>query len=118
MSDEPETPGFPASYLGDGLYASFDGFNIWLSAERDGMTHRVALEPSTWNSLQDYVIELDKLRIAAHAKAEKQHVLDNHAPDGETPTAKTVDGVRYVTSDEAIKGTEADPDSKRAVDGD
>lgn len=34
-------------YLGDGLYASFDGFNIWLRAPRPDGDHRVAMEPGT-----------------------------------------------------------------------
>jgi hypothetical protein len=33
-------------YLGDGLYASFDGFMFVLRAPRDGGDHWVGLEPS------------------------------------------------------------------------
>ena len=39
------------TYLGDGLYASFDGSKISLSAPREGGDHRVALEPSTYHAL-------------------------------------------------------------------
>jgi hypothetical protein len=42
-------------YLGDGLYASFDGFAIWLRAPREnGVDHVVALEPQVWNELAAY----------------------------------------------------------------
>jgi hypothetical protein len=33
------------TFLGDGLYASFDGFSLWLRAPRIGGDHVVALEP-------------------------------------------------------------------------
>jgi hypothetical protein len=39
------------TYLGDGLYASFDGEQIWLRAAREGRDRRVALEPSTYRAL-------------------------------------------------------------------
>jgi sialic acid synthase SpsE len=47
-------------YLGDGLYAEYDGWHIWLKADRDGMTHSVALEPPVWNALVAYVDDLKK----------------------------------------------------------
>ena len=40
--DEP----FPETYLGDGLYASFDGYQVILRAPREGGDHFVALKPS------------------------------------------------------------------------
>ena len=39
------------TYLGDGLYASFNGHSIILRATRENEDHWVALEPSTWDSL-------------------------------------------------------------------
>ena len=33
------------SYLGEGVYASFDGYHVWLKTERDGQEHKIALEP-------------------------------------------------------------------------
>ena len=39
------------TYLGDGLYASFDGFSIWLRAPRENGDHLVALEPSVYAAL-------------------------------------------------------------------
>lgn len=41
-------------YLGDGVYAGYDGYQIWLLVERDGRTERVALEPATLLALQRY----------------------------------------------------------------
>ena len=35
------------TYLGDGLYASFDGYQVRLRAPRDGVDHEVFLESST-----------------------------------------------------------------------
>ena len=39
------------TYLGDGLYASFDGYQIKLRAPRPDGDHWVALEPSVYESL-------------------------------------------------------------------
>ncbi len=41
-------------YLGDGLYASFDGFQIWLRAPRIGGDHEVALAPGVFRNLIDF----------------------------------------------------------------
>jgi hypothetical protein len=46
-----------ASYLGDGVYASFDGWHIWLrtgSHEARDATNSVALEPAVFNALLEY----------------------------------------------------------------
>ncbi len=44
-------------YLGDGLFASFDGFQIQLRAERHEGNHRVFLEPQVFHALCDYARE-------------------------------------------------------------
>lgn len=45
-----------ATYLGDGLYASFDGYQIRLYAERgDGTTHEVFLDDSTLANFETFV---------------------------------------------------------------
>lgn len=46
------------TYLGDGLYASFDGYQIVLRAPREEGDHWVALEPAVWQSLLNYVKQL------------------------------------------------------------
>lgn len=38
-------------YLGDGVYASFDGFQVWLYAERDGRVHEIAVEDPVIDAL-------------------------------------------------------------------
>jgi hypothetical protein len=49
-------------YLGDGLYASFDGYQILLHANghdfEHGATDRVALEPGVVNTFLAYVKQL------------------------------------------------------------
>jgi len=42
------------TYLGDGLYASFDGEQIWLRAPRAGGDHCVALDAHTWAALEEF----------------------------------------------------------------
>jgi hypothetical protein len=50
------------TYLGDGLYASFDGFTIWLRAPRENGDHVVALEPLVYAALIRFVADLMKER--------------------------------------------------------
>jgi hypothetical protein len=53
------------TYLGDGLYASFDGWCIWLRAPRpDGEDHKVALEPKVLAVFKEFVAGLEK-KVAA-----------------------------------------------------
>lgn len=43
-------------YLGDGLYAKFDGYHIWLTANEDReRPDTVALEPGVYQSFVDWV---------------------------------------------------------------
>lgn len=41
------------TYLGDAVYASFDGFQIWLRTG-DGNDQHIALEPTTYLNLLAY----------------------------------------------------------------
>lgn len=41
-------------YIGDGVYAEFDGYQIWLQTERDRGPERIALEPQVFNQLIGY----------------------------------------------------------------
>jgi len=41
-------------YIGDGVYASFDGYHIWLRTERDDVVHTIALEPQVLEALVTY----------------------------------------------------------------
>ena len=54
MSEHPEV------YLGDGLYASFDGWQVVLRAPHEHGDHIVALEPNVMAALQSYLEALDR----------------------------------------------------------
>jgi hypothetical protein len=43
-------------YLYDGIYASFDGFQIKLRTEREEGDHVIYLEPTAWDLLVDFAI--------------------------------------------------------------
>jgi hypothetical protein len=47
-------------YLGDGLFASFDGYQIWLRAGGD---HCVALEPDVVGAFLEFVSEVRRSEI-------------------------------------------------------
>lgn len=49
----PKPPVDPV-YLGDGVYASFDGYQIWLHLGAHDNPRLIALEPGTYRSLMDY----------------------------------------------------------------
>ena len=48
------------TYLGDGVYASFDGFNVWLTIEPDSFSASIALEPAVFDALVAYRAELKR----------------------------------------------------------
>lgn len=50
--------GHDERYLGDGLYASFDGCQVRLRAPRLDGDHFVALEPEVMITFQRYLIDL------------------------------------------------------------
>lgn len=41
-------------YLGDGVYASFDGYHIWLDLRGQDDTTRIGLEPVVLHRLDQY----------------------------------------------------------------
>ena len=41
-------------YIGDGVYASFDGYHIILDLRAQDSTTRIALEPEVFNNLLKY----------------------------------------------------------------
>lgn len=51
------------TYLGDGLYVSFDGYQLWLRAPRDDGDHMVALDAATYEALTEYVARLKKAKV-------------------------------------------------------
>lgn len=42
------------SYLGDGVYAWFDGYQIWIKTERENGWCEIALEPKVFDKLNEY----------------------------------------------------------------
>lgn len=46
---------WPKTYLGDGAYAEFDGFGVWLTTERENGEHRIYLEPNMLDALMGFV---------------------------------------------------------------
>lgn len=49
----PKPPVEPV-YLGDGVYASFDGYQIWLHVGAHDRPRVVAIEPYVYDSLKRY----------------------------------------------------------------
>jgi hypothetical protein len=50
-------------YLGDGVYATFDGYHVWLttgSHERADASNAIALDPGVFNSLVRYRNRVNK----------------------------------------------------------
>lgn len=43
------------TYLGDGLYAEFDGWQFRLYADRYGVVHEVFLEPAVLRAFLEYI---------------------------------------------------------------
>lgn len=60
VSDLPELN--KETYLGDGLYVSFDGYHIVLRAPREDGDHWVGLEPGTSIALLDWIRAYPKIR--------------------------------------------------------
>jgi len=56
------------TYLGDGLYASFDGFCVWLRTPRPEGDHRVALEPEVWRALRAWIDSHSLLKLHMEGK--------------------------------------------------
>ena len=51
------------TYLGDGVYASHDGYQIWLTTRRsEKRVDSVALEPSVYAALVQYVAKIKEAK--------------------------------------------------------
>ena len=59
-------------YLGDGVYAGFDGYQIWVWAEREGREHTVAFEAETLASLARYTADLKHMAHDAESLNREQ----------------------------------------------
>lgn len=58
-------------YLGDGLYASFDGFQIILRAPRAGGDHWVGLEPLVFAEMVRWMGTIKSAQFEAALKVEQ-----------------------------------------------
>lgn len=63
-------------YIGDGLYAGFDGEGIRLRAPRAGGDHWVYLDPCVWDNLMKFVERLND-------KGENRNDDGNHTDSGQ-----------------------------------
>ncbi len=59
MTDEQQAAVQPR-HLGDGVYVSFDGYQLWLAANSHDSPQRVALEPGVLGMLIDYAAGINK----------------------------------------------------------
>lgn len=50
----PKEPIVEPTYLGDGVYATFDGYQIWLGINDHDSPPVVAIEPAVYEALQQY----------------------------------------------------------------
>lgn len=57
-------------YLGDGVYASFDGYQIWLRTPRLTGDHTIALEPKVFEALLQYQQDLTRTKARFGAPLE------------------------------------------------
>jgi hypothetical protein len=48
------------TYIGDGLYASYDGFALWLRAPREHGDHEVALEPDVLHNFLNFAFTIER----------------------------------------------------------
>lgn len=53
-ADVSPKPPIPPTYLGDAVYASFDGFHIWLHLNDHRSVGMIALDSTVFRSLQEY----------------------------------------------------------------
>lgn len=63
MSEPITYPFENPTYLGDGVYATFDGYGIWLTANhhlRSQATDEIYIEPSVWKNYGEFMAVIKK----------------------------------------------------------
>lgn len=79
-------------YLGDGVYASFDGYQVWLAVDRDGEAVGIAVEPRVWDALKDYVNDVARAALVGERPAttgsESREGSLGHPPQFDKGTAR------------------------------
>lgn len=56
------------THIGDGVYCSFDGYQIWLRTERENGWHEIALDPYTWDALNRFQKKLAETPIQEESR--------------------------------------------------
>lgn len=69
---EPTTKLIEDRYLGDGVYASFDGYHIVLDLRAQDSTTRIALEPAVLASLNSF-----QTAVEAAVECEERNATQN-----------------------------------------
>lgn len=59
-------PEFEKRYLGDGVYASFDGYQVWLHVNHHEAPPCVALEPAVIDAINRYFRDATRPRDPYH----------------------------------------------------
>jgi hypothetical protein len=62
----------PTTYLGDGLYGEFDGYQFRLWTDRYGVVHEVFLDARVTSAFIDFVRQVAKKKITESADDEAQ----------------------------------------------
>jgi len=57
--------GVQDDYLGDGVYASYDGYMVWLDLRGQDDTTKIALEPVVIEALERYIARVRGLSSTA-----------------------------------------------------
>lgn len=55
-------PEIEPEYMGDGVYASFDGYQIWLWTYREHGVHKIALEPAVYANIRAFGAKVWELK--------------------------------------------------------
>lgn len=69
------------TYLGDGLYASYDGFMFILRAPRSEGDHWVGLEPSVLRQFIEFTERMKNERTKLRNQRHTDATTDQEAPD-------------------------------------
>ena len=69
-------------YLGDGVYASFDGYNIWLDTRGQSERDQIALEPAVLEQFDQYRRDIHTAIEAAQTDARTDALADPFPPEG------------------------------------
>lgn len=78
-------------YLGDGLYAEFDGYQIRLYADREYTRHEVFLEPQVYLALTRFV---ERIKDAKQEEAEARDAAEKCGSEGSTDSQVQDEGVQ------------------------